>query len=339
MVAARVRHSARLRSLRRALQNRTAPWAETEPMTSTSGEPVASKSRIMRIVTNPYLMLALAGLFWAGNHIAGKAAAGHVPPVSMAGIRWLIGAAILWPFVHRHVRNDWPAIRSHWKILLPMIIGGGAMFSAIQYTALNYTTALNASIFNSFAPVVIGAAGALLFRDRFTRLQMLGIFVSLAGVMVIVSRGDLAVFKSLTFNYGDVLLLINMSIWAIYCACLRLTPKMHPLTFTFLLGLLTGILLIPGYVWEYSNGLYFQATWRTLAVMAYVSIFPSVLAYIFWNQGMAEVGPSRGGIFLHLIPIYGAILATLLLGEHLRAFHIVGCVMIIAGVFLAARKS
>ncbi len=298
----------------------------------------AAVSPVMRLIRNPYVLLALAGLFWSGNHIAGRAGAGQVPPISMAGIRWLIGAAFLWPFVHAKVRRDLPVLKANWKIVVPMIIGGGAIFSALQYTALNYTTALNASIFNSFAPVVIGAAGALLFRDRFTKLQMLGILVSLIGVMNIASRGDFQVLRTLTFNYGDVLLLINMGVWAIYCACLRLLPKVDPLSFIFALALLTGIILFPGFLWEHFHGYQFQATWTTFFVMAYVSIFPGVLAYICWNGGQEQLGASRAAIFLHLIPIYGAILATLLLGEHLQLFHVAGFVMILAGVWLAARK-
>ena len=298
----------------------------------------APQPLFIRVITNPYVLLALAGLFWSGNHIAGRAAAGHIPPVSMSGIRWLIGAALMWPFVRHHVRRDIPVLLANWKVVLPMIIGGGAIFSSIQYTALNHTIALNASIFNSFAPVVIGAAGALLFRDRFTILQMLGIVVSLAGVMLIVARGDFSILQTLSFNYGDVLLLINMAVWAIYCACLRLVPKVHPLSFTFALALLTGILLVPFYFWEYAQGQYFHATWRTFFVMAYISIFPGVLAYICWNNGQEKVGASRAAIFLHLIPIYGAILATFLLGETLQLFHIIGFVMILAGVWLAARK-
>ena len=298
----------------------------------------APASLLMRAVTNPYLLLALAGLFWSGNHIAGRAGAGHVPPISMAGLRWLIGAALIWPFVHQQVRKDWPAMKANWKVVIPMIIGGGAIFSALQYTALNYTSAMNASIFNSFAPVVIGAAGAMLFRDRFTVLQMIGIIVSLLGVMNIASRGDFQVLRTLTFNYGDVLLLINMGVWAIYCACLRLLPKVDPLSFTFVLALLTGIILFPGFLWEHFNGYQFHATWTTFFVMAYVSIFPGVLAYICWSSGQEKVGASRAAIFLHLIPIYGAILATLLLGEQLQLFHVIGFVMILTGVWLAARK-
>lgn len=297
-----------------------------------------SKSGFVRLITNPYVLLALAGLFWSGNHIAGRAAAGHLPPISMAGIRWLIGAALMWPFVHKHLRHDVPILAAKWKVVLPLIIIGGCMFSAIQYYALNHTIALNASIFNSFAPVMIGAAGALIFRDRFSKLQMFGILVSLAGVLVIAARGDFAVLTTLTFNYGDVWLLINMAIWAIYCACLRLAPKVHPLSFTFVLALLTGILLIPFYFWEASQGPWFQPTWLTFFVMAYISIFPGVLAYICWNNGQEQVGASRAAIFLHLIPIYGALLATTLLGEQLRLFHIAGFGMIVAGVWLAARK-
>ena len=142
----------------------------------------------------------------------------------------------------------------------------------------------------------------------------------------------------MTFNYGDVLLLINMAFWAIYCACLRLVPKVHPLSFTFVLALMTGIIQIPSYFWEYAHGVWFHATWRTFFVMAYISIFPGVLAYVCWNNGQEQVGASRAAIFLHLIPIYGALLATGLLGESLHLFHIAGFVLILAGVWLAARK-
>lgn len=298
----------------------------------------ADKSPLLRFATNPYVLLALAGLFWSGNHIAGRAAAGHVPPISMAGVRWLIGAALLYPFVHRHLKHDVPILLSHWKIVLFQIVIGGAIFSAMQYAALNHTVALNASIFNSFAPVMIGVAGAILFRDRFSLLQMTGILVSLTGVMTVVARGDPAVLRSLTFNYGDLLLLLNMVFWAIYCACLRLVPKVNPLSFTFVLALMTGIILSPFYVWEHMQGTGFQATWLTFFVVAYVSVFPGVVAYVCWNNGQEQIGSSRAAIFLHLIPIYGALLATGLLGESLRLFHIAGFVMILAGVWLASRK-
>lgn len=306
-------------------------------MTDT-GNSKATPTTVWRLVTHPFLMLALAGLFWAGNHIAARAGAGHVPPLSMGSIRWLIGAALLWPFVAPHVRRDWPLLRKHWKIMTLLCVGGGAGFTGLQYTALQYTTALNASIFNSFSPVIIAAAGAIIYREYLNPLQIVGVVTSLAGVFLIVSRGDLTVVTNLTFNIGDLILCVTMTIWGVYSAILRERPRIHPLTFTFALALTAGIVLLPGFFWEHAKGFTFQATWLTFFVMAYVSIFPSIVGYICWNKGIEEIGPARGGIFLHLVPVYGVILAILLLGEHLQWFHMLGFILIITGVWLTSRK-
>lgn len=296
------------------------------------------QSLVIRIVTNPYLLLSLTGLFWAGNHIAAKAGAGHVPPLAMGSVRWLIGAALLWPFAAKHFRDDLPLLRKHWKIVALLCVGGGAGFTGLQYTALQYTSALNASIFNSFSPVVIAAAGALIYREHLTASQMFGIATSLLGVLLIISRGDLSILKTLTFNVGDLILCVTMTIWGIYSAMLRDRPKVHPLTFTFTLAVTAGIVLLPGWLWEHAKGFPLQATWLTFFVIGYVSIFPSVIGYIFWNRGIEAVGAARGGIFLHLVPVYGVILAILLLGEHLHWFHMLGFVLIIFGVWRTSRK-
>lgn len=293
---------------------------------------------LARVFLNPWVMLALAGLFWSGNHIAARAGAGHVPPVALGSLRWLLAALIMWPFVSEHVRRDWPLIKRGWKPILALSVLGGAVFSALQYTALQYTTALNGSIFNSFAPAIIVLAGALLFRDRLRALNLAGIAVSFAGVLVIVSRGDLAVLKTISFNYGDILLLVNMAVWAIYSTCLRVRPSIHPLSFTFMLALIAGVTLTPLWAWEHAGGFQMQASWLTIAVLAYVTIFPGILSYICWNRGIEAVGSSRGGVFLHLIPFYGAVLATTLLGEQLMGFHIAGCAMILSGVWFAAKR-
>lgn len=296
------------------------------------------KSGLAGIFLNPWVLLALAGLFWSGNHIAARAGAGHVPPMGLASLRWLLAAAILWPFVRNHVRRDMPAVLLGWKPILALSVIGGAIFSALQYTALQYTTALNASIFNSFAPAIIVLVGAVLFGDRLRPVNLAGIAISFAGVIIIVSRGDLGVLKTISFNYGDVLLLLNMAVWALYSTSLRMRPKVHPLTFTFFLVLVAGVTLIPFWIWEHVHGYHMQASGLTLAVLAYVTIFPGILSYLCWNRGIEAVGAARGGVFLHLIPFYGAVLATLLLGEKLMGFHIAGCALIIAGVWFAAKK-
>jgi drug/metabolite transporter (DMT)-like permease len=302
------------------------------------GSRAAGSGAFTKLVLNPWVMLALAGLFWSGNHIAARAGAGHVPPLALASLRWMLAALIMWPFVAGYVRRDWPAIRSGWKSILGLSLFGGAVFSALQYTALQYTTALNGSIFNSFAPAIIVLVGAVLFKDRLRALNLAGIAVSFAGVLVIVSRADLEVLRAISFNYGDVLLLANMAVWAVYSTCLRLRPPIHPLTFTWILALVAGVALTPLWAWEHASGFAMQPTALTLSVLAYVTVFPGILAYICWNRGIEAVGAARGGVFLHLIPFYGAVLATMLLGEKLMGFHIAGCALILSGVWFAARK-
>ncbi len=291
-----------------------------------------------RAFNNPFLMLALAGLLWSGNHIAGRAAAGHVPPVSLASLRWLLAAALLWPFVSQHVRADWPQIAKGWRRILALSLLGGATFSSLQFIALQHTSALNASIFNSFAPAVIVAGGALFFKERLGPLNLVGVALSFVGVMVIVSRADYETFAAFTFNKGDVILLANMGIWAIYSVFLRIRPAIHQMSFTFMLAVISGLSLIPFGVIEHVNGFTFKFDWLTLAVLAYVTVFSGALAYVFWNRGMENLGAARGGAFLHLIPFYGAVLATTLLGESLQFFHVAGCALILTGVWFAARR-
>lgn len=291
-----------------------------------------------RLIINPWAMLALAGLLWSGNHIAGRAGAGHVPPIALASFRWLLAAALMWPFVREHVRRDWPVVKARWRPIVVLSVVGGAFFSALQYIALQHTTALNGSIFNSFAPAIIVLVGALLFSDRLRLLNIAGITVSFVGVMVIVSRGDLAVLRTISFNVGDVMLLVNMAVWAVYSTCLRLRPPIHALTFTFFLALVAGVSLMPFWAAEHAGGFQLQLTGLTAAVVAYCTVFPGLIAYICWNKGIEAVGAARGGVFLHLIPFYGAVLATTLLGERLATFHIVGCALILSGVWFAARK-
>lgn len=298
----------------------------------------ATPSLLWRILGNPWLMLALAGLFWSGNHIAARAGAGHVPPLALSSSRWLLAAALMWPFVAHYVRRDWPLIVQGWRPLLGLSLTGGAMFSAFQYSALQHTTALNASIFNSFAPAIIVMAGALLFKDRLRPVNLVGITMSFVGVMVIVSRGDLAVVREISFNIGDVLLLVAMTVWSVYSTFLRVRPAIHSLTFTFILAVIAGVSLIPLWAFEHVSGFQMQPTMLTASVLLFVAIFPGVFAYLCWSRGIEAVGASRGGVFLHLIPFYGAVLATTLLGERLMGFHVVGCALILSGVWFAARR-
>ena len=300
--------------------------------------PGAGKRSYVALFGNAYILLALAGLLWSGNHVAGRAVAGHIPPLFLSALRWLIGAAVIYPFARPHLARDWPAIVRGWKSVLFLTLSGGAVFSALQYVGLQWTTALNVAVFNSFSPVMMVAAGAAIFGDRLRIVQVMGILTSLAGVLLIVAQGDLETLKAMSFNTGDLVILFNMALWAVYSAFLRTRPAMHWTSFTFVLAIGATIATAPFAAWELAAGRTIEISWLTITAVAYVSTFSGILAFAFWNIGIGMIGSSRGGMFLHLIPIYGAILATSLLGEQLHVFHIGGFVLILAGLYFAVRK-
>jgi drug/metabolite transporter (DMT)-like permease len=303
------------------------------------GPQTGARPRAGRIFASPYVLLAFAALCWSGNHVIGRAIGGHVPPIGISTVRWLIPSVVLWFLARRHLERDWPLIRSHWRIMLWLGVTGGALFSALQYVGLQYTTAVNVSVLNSLVPVLIVAAGALLFQDRIGGLQVLGIATSLGGVLVIISRGDVGTLLQLQFNWGDLIIVFNMAVFAIYAACLRLHPQIHWLSFMFVLAVISSVATLPFFLWESLYVASFQPTLLTAVAVLYVSIFPSVLAFAAWNRGVELIGASRSGPFLHLIPIYTALIASAFLGERLAAHHAVGFVMILAGVWLASRTT
>jgi len=287
---------------------------------------------------NAYLLLALASLCWSGNHLMGRAIAGHVPPLTISMLRWLLAAAVLYPFVHHHLRRDWPLIRAHFGVLVYLALIGGAVFGALQFVGLQLTTALNVSVMNSLAPLFMAAAGAAMFRDRLTGGQLAGIVVSLVGVMAIITQLDPAVLTHLTFNIGDLLILLNMLLWGVYSASLRWRPPIHPASFMFTFALISGVAMLPAFAWEYSTGFHLQPTLLTVAAIVLVTLSSTIAAFMFWTRGLELIGPNRAGVFLHLIPIYSALLTGALLGEPLRSYHVVGFVLILAGVWCAARR-
>jgi drug/metabolite transporter (DMT)-like permease len=292
-----------------------------------------------RLLDNPYLLLALASLFWSGNHIVGRALTGYLPPFTLATLRWLIATVVLWPIGHAQLMRDAPLIRAHWGILLLLGITGGALFSALQFLGLQITTALNTSVFNSLGPVMIAAVGALMFHDRLSRLQMLGIATSLAGALAIVTRCDPDLIADMQVNVGDVLIFFNMGVFAVYSVYYRRCPPIHWLSLVLVVSVVSVVGTLPLMLWELAAGLTWQPTPATGLAIVYCAFFPSVAALVFWNRGVERIGANRAGVFMHLVPLYSAVMASLLLGERLRLYHVVGFTLILSGVRLASRKA
>lgn len=294
---------------------------------------------LLRTSVAAYVLLPLAAACWAGNHVIARAVGGHVPPASLAVARWILVTLLVLPLALRHLRADWPKLKRHAWLMILFALTGGAAFGTLQYVALQYTTALNMGVVGSVAPAFIVGASWLLFRDRLSPLQLGGVLTSLSGVLVIVSQLDLARLASLTLNGGDLIIIANMMLWAVYSACLRLRPGIHPMTFMLAMAVIAGLANLPFAAFEHSIDYRLQATELTMLALLYSALITTLLAYFAWNRGIDIVGAPRASAFLHTIPLFSALLATSVLGERIELFHIVGFVLILGGVSLAARPN
>ncbi|MBN2707352.1 MAG: DMT family transporter [Deltaproteobacteria bacterium] len=294
---------------------------------------------LRRLFSLPYLLLPLAVFFWSLNSIVGRYMRLEVPPVALSFWRWAGASILILPFAWRYLQKDWPVIRKHLPLLLLLALTGVAMFNTLLYSGLQTTIALNAFLIQSTMPVLIMLFSFLFFRDRINPLQGLGVALSLTGVVMVIARGDLELLFSLSLNRGDVLIFIASIGYAFYSVMLRWRPRLHPLSFiafTFVAGTL---MLLPLYLWESVNVRSINFNSQTLLTIAYVAIFPSIISYFCYNRGIELIGANLGGLFIHLVPVFGSIMAILFLGERFFWFHGVGIVMIVGGIVLTLRHS
>lgn len=291
---------------------------------------------------SPYLLLSLTAFFWSLNWVIGRAIVGHVSPFALTFVRWVVAVAAMMPFAWPQIRAHAPAIRRHWKTIAWLAFWGTGLHNAFAYVGLQYTTATNGVILNSAIPVMIIVLGWAIYRDTISRLQMLGVAVSLAGIAVIIARGDPAILATLSMNVGDLIVLAGMVFWAAYTVFLRTKPVELPgLAMLACCGSIGVMLLLPLFVLEMAGAFpwagHVELSAATVAAMLYVGVFPSFVGYIFWNRGVAEVGSNVAGIFMHLMPAFGALLAWLFLGESIRLFHLAGIALILLGITLTTR--
>ena len=288
---------------------------------------------------SPYLLLTSAIFFWALNWVAGRALRDDVPSYSLAFWRWVSAIVLMLPFAWPHLVRGWPAMRRSWPIMLALGMLGTTFCNLASYGGLKYTTAVSGSILNSFVPVLIIAISWAFLGQRLRASQWVGVAISLCGVLTIVGRGDPMVILSLKLNVGDLWIFASMLLWALYTVCLRWRPlDVHPLGLLAANAIVGVVAMLPVYLWSLAKGMHITWTAGAVAGLAYVGVFPSVVGYIFWNHGVARVGPSKAGMFMHLMPVFASLLAIVFLGEHLRPFHIVGMAAILGGIWLTTRN-
>ncbi|OQX10708.1 MAG: EamA family transporter [Thiothrix lacustris] len=288
---------------------------------------------------SPYLLLVLTILFWAGNFNLARAIHADVPPLGLSFWRWAVAALILLPFAWSAMQGALPLARTHWRLVLALAVLGIAGFNSLVYVGLQTTTATNGVLLQSVTPITMILLAGLVLHEKSHVWQWLGIGVSLIGVLVIITKADWQVLQQLAFNRGDVWIVLATLDWSLYTVLLRKLPDglkgLPILGFTVSLG---ALVILPLYVYESVTFQTMPFTAVSVASIAYVAVFPSLLAYMFWNHATQRLGVSRTGQFSHLMPVLGILLATLLLGERLQFFHAIGMILVAAGILLANKK-
>lgn len=285
-----------------------------------------------------YGLLCLTNLFWAGNWITGRALRTAFEPIELTFWRWLIAALILAPFALPTLAGKWRVIRARAGLLALLALTGVILFQILVYLGLRTTTAVNALLFNSSSPLFMLICSWVMERETAKGRQLFGMLVSLAGIMIIMGRGELADILQFDFHLGDAWILLAMPCWGIYSVLLkRRPPEFNGNELLFVVVVIGVLLMAPAFA---LNALYSHPQMPTpgeVAGIVYTGLFGSAGAFICWNKAVVRVGANVAGFSMHLLPVFGTVLAIIFLGEELHWFHIVGIATILLGVFVATR--
>src|ERR1700704_6741056 len=285
----------------------------------------------------PYLLLSITALCWAGNAIVGRLAAGHIPPVTLSFLRWSFAFLIILPFAWKHLKRDWGTIRAGLGTMIFLSVIGISAFNTLQYWALEHTQALNTLLLQSAGPLFVAIWSLALLGVRLTLAQGCGIALSLCGVLVILLHGDLTTLKNIEFNKGDVIFTVALAIFGLYSVLTLKRPSIHGLSFvgfTFGVG---AACLIPLWIWELISRPVMMLDAKNLLSLFYVAVFPSTLAYLCFNRGVQLIGANRAAPFSHVVPVFGSAMAIFFLGEQPHLFHLFGYALVLTGVYVASR--
>lgn len=287
--------------------------------------------------SSAYLFLILAPLLWGGNAVAGKMSTTEWGPFFLTSLRWGFAAIILLAFGWRIVKRDWPATRQKWRFLFTLGAFGMASFNLLMYLALQTTSAINVSIIQSVAPCAIMTANFVLFRQSVRALQLVGLLISILGVVLVTTAGNPMILLQGGLVIGDAWMVLAAIFYAGYTVALRWRPAMHWLSFLTAIAVGAFVMAIPFTVWELSNSTQAIPSIEGWMVLAYVVVFPTMISQLAWLRGVELIGSNRAGVFLNLVPIFGAALAVILLGETFGWYHAVGLAFVIGGITLAER--
>jgi drug/metabolite transporter (DMT)-like permease len=292
------------------------------------------------LMSRPYVLLILCNLFWGGNVVAGKAAVGNIDPYALMVIRWAGAALLVLPFAIEPLRRDWPTIRAKWWLYLFYGAVGYATFNALCYVAAYYTTGFNIGLDQVTINIFVMLLSFILFRTRVRPLQLVGVAITIAGVALTASHGDLRRILALDINFGDLLVIVASLAYAIYSIALRWRPQTD--WRSFLLATFIGATLASlAFAATTGGGIdRVAATIPSITplgwiIAAYTMVLPSIISQMFYVRGVELIGANRASLFINLIPLFGAAGAVLVLRERLELFHFIAGGLVVAGIVLA----
>ncbi len=293
-----------------------------------------------RLTASTASLLVAPPLFWAGNAVLARALVGEFPPLALSFWRWALAFAVLAPFAARSVWQHWAVIREHFWLLLWTSLLGVGCYNSLQYLALQTSTAVNTTLIGASGPIITLLVGAAFFSSRVARRRWLGAAVSLAGVLWVIARGDLANLLQLQFAIGDLIMLIATLAWSLYTWLLMKQRPPLPLTAFLAVQIALGALMIlPFYLLEWTITRHTPAaTPANLAALAYVVLLPSLAAYYCWDRGVARAGAVLPMYFTNLTPVFAALFSSFWLDDPIAIYHLVGGALILVGIHLATER-
>jgi drug/metabolite transporter (DMT)-like permease len=305
----------------------------------TNAEARARPSIFEALWNSPMLLLSLTALMWAGNSVAGRLAVGEISPMALVFWRWGLACIPLLIAARANFEHDVAALRPRWRYILLAGTLGFTVFNALFYLAAHRTSAVNMSILQGLVPVLVALGAWAAYGMRLRPLQGVGIAITMLGVIVIATRGDLANLGALNFNFGDVMMITASCLYAGYALLLRQRPAVSSIGLFTALAVVAFVSSAPLLAIEVAEGSFFWPSAKGLATLAYVALFPSLIAQIFFIRGVQLSGPARAGVFVNLVPIFGALLAVAILGEPFALYHAAALCLVVAGIWIAERSA
>ncbi len=287
-----------------------------------------------------YVFLVLATLFWSGNFIVGKfATLFEIPPLTLNVFRWITVWFILIPFTYKEILSDFNYIKKNWLVISFMGLITISTFNSVVYFALNYTQVINAVLMLAAIPAATIVLSSLMKIEKTNIFQIFGLLLSIIGIGSIISNGDIQKIVSLSFNKGDLWMLVCVVSWSLYSTLLK-KYKFKLSQFTLIQLMVTvGILfLIPQYFYEKSIGLELKLNKTFFLILFYVVMFPAIAAYYCWQKGIEIIGPNRSSMFIQLMPLFSAVMAIIIFKEKFELYHFAGTIFILSGIYFSNRK-